>query len=463
MPRFAWQPERLAARLSSVKARADSSMKYLSTHKKAATAVGVLFAATLLGGGLNFGVQVLLARALSVEQFGTFGSALAIVTLVAPLAGFGLPAYWLNLYGREGWEAQRWLPASFRFLSISTTLVLAAVVVWAWIGPHDDHSATLLVLLSTVVIGQVAVELGSVKYQLEGRHIGLALWQFLPHFLRFVGVAVLVVVANGAEFTPTHAASVFAIVAMMLLVLGALQMLKLMGGKFVLDGHSGGPRATSMQKQFASTPALGKVISGTWPFGLAGVFYLIYFQSDIILIKYLVGESAAGLYNVAFIVMAAVYLFPSVLYQKYLLPKLHRWAHHDTKKFIQVHRVGNMVMLTIGFVAMLLLWLLAPPVVPRLFGHAYSDSVLLVSVLALAVPLRFLASSAGAMLATRDYMRLKVKLMGMTALANVALNLLLIPKYAAVGAAVATVVSDALLCGCYLIQSKKLLTQPGTL
>jgi O-antigen/teichoic acid export membrane protein len=414
-----------------------------------------LFGATLLGAALTFGVQVLLARVLGVEQFGAFASALAMVTLVAPLAGFGLAGYWLKLYGHEGWAAQRWLPASFRFLLMSTCLVIAAVFVWAWLGPHDDLTATLLMLLATVIIGQVAVGLGSAKYQLEGRHRGLALWQLLPHLLRFTGIVALVLVFGREGFGVTHAASVFAVVAAILLMLGAHHMLKLVRAEFRLEGHSDAFRDASMRAQDTESLRVGKVMSGAWPFGLAGIFYLIYFQSDIILVKYIVGEAAAGLYNVAFIVMAAVYLIPGVLYQQFLLPKLHRWAHHDTAKLTQVYRVGNLAMLALGVVAMLLLWLLAPPLVPWLFGGDYRDAVVLVMILAVAAPFRFLASSAGAMLVTRDYMRVKVKLMGVTAMINIALNLLLIPRHGASGAAVATVATEAFTAAAYIFYFKK--------
>ena len=40
--------------------------------------------------------------------------------LVAPLAGFGLGRFWLNVFGKEGWVALRWLPvlSAFRRLAL---------------------------------------------------------------------------------------------------------------------------------------------------------------------------------------------------------------------------------------------------------------------------------------------------------------------------------------------------------
>lgn len=422
------------------------TIKRFVQHKQSINAFVLLFIATLLGAGLNFGAQVVLAHVLSVAQLGAFASSLAMVMLVAPLAGFGVAGYWLKVYGQEGWAAQRWLPASFRFVMISTLLVVAGVLTWAWVGPHDVLTANLLTLLSVAIIGNLAIELGSAKFQLEGNHRGLALWQMLPHALRFAGIALLLHLLGGGRFDALYAASVFAAAAYVLLMLGVWQMSRMVRGEYLLDGHAARTECVSEGKLFVGIPKVRDVISGAWLFGLAGVFYLIYFQSDIILVRYMVGEAEAGLYNVAFVVLSAVYLFPSVLYQKFLLPKLHRWAHQDVTKVAQIYRLGNICMLLLGVAAMLMLWWLTPVLLPYVFGNNYADAVLLLMVLGLAAPFRFLSSVSGAILTTRDNMRTKIRIMYSAAIFNVILNVILIPYFGAIGAAISTVCTEAALC-----------------
>jgi len=72
--------------------------------------------------------------------------------------------------------------------------------------------------------------------------------------------------------------------------------------------------------------------------------------------------------------------------------------------------------------------------------------VALVMILAVAAPFRFLASSAGAMLSIRNHIRIKVRLMSMAAALNIVLNLFLISHYSVVGAALATVATEAAIC-----------------
>jgi O-antigen/teichoic acid export membrane protein len=199
------------------------------------------------------------------------------------------------------------------------------------------------------------------------------------------------------------------------------------------------------------------VAAQSWPFGLAGIFYLVYFQSDIILLKYMVSDEAAGIYNVAFVIMAAVYMLPSVIYQKFLLPKIHRWANHDRERFYQVYRTGNWVMLILGLLAMLAIWLLAPFGVQFLFGSSYVGAVLPLSILALAAPLRFLGSSAGSFLSTQSHLIKKLYIMCIVALVNIVLNFLIIPIYGAIGAAVTTVFSELLMVFIMHIYARKYL------
>jgi O-antigen/teichoic acid export membrane protein len=87
---------------------------------------------------------------------------------------------------------------------------------------------------------------------------------------------------------------------------------------------------------------------------------------------------------------------------------------------------------------------------PFVFGEAYRASGQLLTVLAVAVPGHYLATSVGAVLVTQNNMRRKVWLMGLSALVNLLLNLLLIPSFGMYGAAWATVISETVLVLAYL-------------
>ncbi|MBV1951456.1 MAG: oligosaccharide flippase family protein, partial [Cycloclasticus sp.] len=58
--------------------------------------VSLLWVSSLLGAACAFFTQVILARKLGPTEFGVFATAFAMVTLVVPLAGFGVAQYWMK-------------------------------------------------------------------------------------------------------------------------------------------------------------------------------------------------------------------------------------------------------------------------------------------------------------------------------------------------------------------------------
>ncbi len=412
----------------------------MKNSKHAIKAISLLWIGSLLGAGCAFLTQVILARQLGPAEFGAFVTAFAIVTLVMPLAGFGISQYWLKAFGQEGWGAIRFLAPSFRFVGMSTVAVVMALMAWAVFGPHEKSQTIMMAVLSFYLIGQVAVELVSSKLQLEERYVRLALWQFFPHFIRFLVVIIMAFWLTD-WVSGENIAYAYAFAAIGFALLGSRPLFRMFRGYFDLKGHGNEPVLAPELVQ----PSIKTVIANSWPFGMAGLFHLIYFQSAIILIKYITGEAAAGVYNVAFTIMVAVLLFPSIVYQKFLLPKMHRWANHDRERFYQVYRQGNIIMLILGIVAMLLIWAIAPWGVPFVFGAAYQDAVSLLTVMAISTPILFVASSVGATLVTQEHMKKKVQYMGAVAVVNIVLNMALIPRFGALGAAIATVLSNAVL------------------
>lgn len=416
---------------------------------RAAKAISLLWIGSLLGAGFAFLTQIVLARRLGATDFGIFSSALAAVTLLAPLAGFGVAPFWLKAFGEEGWGARRWWKGSFRFIGVSTALVILALAVWGLWGPHDDRMSQVVLLLLLYVLGQLSLELVGSRFQLEERYLALALWQLLPHFARLI-IVVIVCFGFSLVFELYDAALIYSIVSVVFFLSGLYLLLRMCHGDFQLKGHGEPASAAALD-----SPEVMRVGQESWPFGTAGVFYLLYFQSAVILLNYLSGAESAGIYNVAFVIMSAVYLFPSVVYQKFLLPKIHRWANSDHALLAEAYSRGNLSMLVLGVMAMLIIWLCSSWSIPLLFGEEFDGAVLVLNVLAVAAPIRFVATSVGAVLVTRDNMRRKVVCMGAVAVFNLGVNSVLIPIYGVLGAAVTTIFSDSLLLILYLFSARK--------
>lgn len=405
--------------------------------RKAAAGISLLWMATSLGAVLTFLVQILLARRLGPAEFGRFVAALATVTMIAPMAGFGLPQLWLRLYGAEGWHARRWLVPSLRFVVWTTLAACAVTLAWSLAGSPEGTSVLVWWLLPaipcTLVVGLV-----SSKLRLEEDDRGLAMWQLALPGSRFVFVlALLPWHAVGA----TPVAAGFGLVGMAVAAAGVPALVAMRRGEFSLRGHTPDEDPAGYQRD-ASMHAVWHM---GWAYGLSALLYPVFFQVGTVMLDRMAGPREAGLFGIGLGVMTAVYLLPTTVYQKYLLSRLHRWAVHDPDTFRRVHRHGAWIMLVAGLSCGILVAATAHLFVRVAFGAAFAGAAAVIVVLSACAPLRFLSVAIASALLDERQARLRVLMMGGSAAAVVLLNLCLIPRYHALGTAFATLGGEVVL------------------
>lgn len=414
------------------------------SRKHAVKALSLLGVSSLLGAGLAFILQVILARSLGVDKYGVFSSAFAVVTLLTPLAGFGIAPLWLKVFGLEGRQGGRWVNPSLIFSAITTIVTLLLIASWAFVVEHDFITQLLLLVLSTYVLGQVLFELVSGKLQLEEEYFSLSMWQLMPHLSRFCLVGVVVYFSKD-EIMLEYVAYCYAAVSIALMFVGLIHLKSMSSLGVRLKMHEGYYRSIFEN----SSVRVRDVMRASWPFGIGAFAHLVYYQSDIVMVKYFIGDKAAGEYNVAFVIMSAIYLLPSILYQKFLMPKIHRWSNYDREKFYALYKFGGRAMFFSGCIAMFCIWLLGGWAISFIFGSSYQESANLLKILAFSAPIIFSALNSGAVLVTQDHMIQKVKYMIFVAIVNFILNIIFIPLWAAEGAAFTTVLSNLVLLALY--------------
>lgn len=414
--------------------------------------ISVIFIVTLLGATCTFFTGVVLANELGDENFGVFFSSLSLITIAATLGSFGTPGFLLKIFGKEGWDATRWVARTIRTLIATSAAVSLLVLIWAMFGPNDKTEQYIFIVLLTCIFSQIVLAVVSSKFQLEECFYSLAIWEFVQPAARFLLVGILVLLL-GNKADAFVIACAYASVGIAITCFGWRQLAKMNTSTFLLKGHGQAPLKFNQE---TVQPKYSEIIYQVWPFALGAISYVVYYQSDVIFLRYLASKEEAGTYSTAFMVIAIVCMLPNIIYQKFMLPKIHRWAHKDKLKLYEFNKKGNRVMLLSGSILMIGMWLIVPKVFPIFFNKEYDDAVLIIQILLLVLPARFLAISVGAILTTRENMRLKSKYMGLVAVLNILLNIPLIIRFGMVGAASATVFCEFSLLALYLYGSKKI-------
>jgi O-antigen/teichoic acid export membrane protein len=416
--------------------------------KEALRSLSFLWLGSLIGSGSTFLVYLILAREVGPTLFGLFSSAMATIMIFSLLAGFGVPQVWLKLFGKEGWGSIRWITPSLVFVGFTLLLITVIIVVLTFLGFNDTLTNNLLLLLLFFIYGYISVQLVSSKLQLEERYKLLTFWQMMPNFSRLVIIAAAYYLLKW-QLSILDVGFIYAVIGLCFTIVAIIQLNRFRQGKVKLKGHENSDSVGT------HAPTVKEVFNEAWPFGFAGLFAFIYIQSDLIMVKYLTGNTEAGYYNVAYTILSAIMTIPIILFSKFLIPKYHRWSNHNKEKFYSAYKKGNLAMLVSGVAIFLGVVLLSWFFIPLLFGREYIPSVQLLNILAVIIPFSFLSYSYGATLLTNEHMKLKVKLMGSVAIFNVILNFVLIPRYGGIGAAISTLLSNILLMLFYRHNARK--------
>jgi O-antigen/teichoic acid export membrane protein len=208
-------------------------------------------------------------------------------------------------------------------------------------------------------------------------------------------------------------------------------------GRLRLAGH--GAAAPSAAPTVILPPSLRVVFATAAPFILMTTFYLGYSQGIVAIVEHLLGPDDAATYNVAFLVLSAVYLAPSVVYTKFLVSKIFRWWAQDRPMFVATLHVGVATQFVLGMIAMVIVLIAAPVVVPLLFGARYAAAVPVIMVLAPAIPIRFVQHSYASAFYSPQHMWRKVSYMGIAAALSLGLNVVLTARIGLTGAALSSV------------------------
>jgi len=408
--------------------------------------VSILWFAAFFGSGSTFLIYSILARELGANFFGLFSSIMAIISVLSMLAGFGIPQVWLKVFGREGWCGLRWLVPSLKLSAFSSIIAVAILYTWALLGDHSAVATIAMIVMSAFLLSKTIIEAVVVKLLLEENYLQLSCWQVAPNLL----VLLAILFIGNLSSDVLRVFMIYALIGGLFVMLGAYELSRMRPPYFKLHGHG-----RYKSGECAGLPSIRSLLGEAWPFATASVFAFTYSQSDILMVKYISGNTQAGFYSVASIILTAVLMFPAVLYGKYLLPKLHRWANHDHKRFYETYRKGNIAMLLGGFGFMLIVSIASDYAIPVVYGEQYVASIGLVKLICFLIPIYFLAYSVGSVLVTKQYMKIKVRLMGYSGLINIILNALLIPTYQAKGAAFASIISSALLLAQYFYMAER--------
>ena len=168
----------------------------------------------------------------------------------------------------------------------------------------------------------------------------------------------------------------------------------------------------------------------------------IYDRVDVVLLSVIAGTAAAGFYALPYRVLTTLQIIPFGL-MAVVLPVLAAQMHLSTDKQFCLRMAT--ILGALSMCAALVVSLLAKPLVQIILGGIYIDSAKILQVVIWAAIPMFINYGLNTFLLARDSERVFLITNSVCAIANIALNLVLIPRYGYFAAAAVTIATELLL------------------
>ncbi|MCA9499655.1 MAG: oligosaccharide flippase family protein [Nitrospira sp.] len=402
--------------------------------------IALIFASLVGSGFLAFLTQVILGHSLSMEDFGIVNTAVSIIVIMGAVIGFGIPSVWLLLYGREGEQAFRWVKQSVKFMLPWAAFVLAAFSI-VLIGLIDDaRLLTVIWWMQAMAVMQVMMGLLTAKLQLEARYGELSFWQLLPPLgqLAVASTAYLSATPNAFEVGKGYF-----LVSWLLIAASGISLLSMTPTRMRLAGHPS--TSSTIIADLQQTPQIKDVLDIAWPYATSAALVMIYGRIEIVFLGVINSPIAAGTYAVAASFLLVASLPPQAIYQKFLLPKIHRWFYNDHQKFLTTFRLGCTAMTIAGIFGTMSIYFLGESLIVLFFGEQYRESGQILTMLAVCILIRYVSGSIESSLMTGNFTRHRVCCQVFITLVSVPSAFLLITFYGLDGAIVNKILKEFLL------------------
>ena len=393
----------------------------LSTgFKKYFINTGWLFFERIIGMAITFFVGVYVARYLGPANFGLLSYAGSFVGLFAAIGTLGLDSILVRELVKDEKRRGELLGTTFIFKVIGSIFVLIIIVI-AVRFTNNDNFTNLLIFI--IAIGTIFQSFNVIKFYFQAK-----------------------VLSKYTVYAQIFASIICAAIKLMLIYFNMgliyFAMVTLLQSIILASGLIGMyiKQKSSLFSWSVNFGLAKNLLKDSWPLMFSGIAISIYMKIDQVMIKNMLDAKAVGNYAVAvrlsevwyFIPMAITSsVFPAIINAKKISEKLY---------YERLQKLCNLMIL-ISIVIALPISFFANDLINLIFGKQYNQAGLVLAIYIWAGMPVFVACVHGKYWIIENLTKIVFYLTINAAFLNVILNLILIPIYGIIGAALATLIS----------------------
>lgn len=192
------------------------------------------------------------------------------------------------------------------------------------------------------------------------------------------------------------------------------------------------------------------------PLVMVSLFKTVFIKADTIMLSIMKGDAVVGWYTAAYSLVLGLRFLPGLIVTA-VVPTLSYYYVTSKTRLKSIYEKYFRYLIILGLPAATGITLLSDKIILTVYGAQFTNSIIALQILSWDVLLIFLYTLLSGLLISIDWQNKMAIAAGVTALMNVFINIILIPYYSYIGAAVATVISESFLLIIYFyLVSKKI-------
>lgn len=378
----------------------------------------VAFRGLQMVGALAVGVWVV--RYLGAKEFGELNFAIAFVTLFGAIASLGLDGILIRNIVASPSTAPIQLGTAFTLKLLgSAVAALAASLVVLAVRPEPGVRWLVVIIATGTIFSAFDTFDFWFQSQVDAKSVAYVRG---AAFLVVSAVKILLVLMHASLWT-------FAAVTSAELAVS--------GGAFIVAYEVTG---NSIRQLGWDRAIAVSMLRDSWPLLFSSVMVLVYMRIDQVMLGMMAGDREVGIYSVAVRLAEVWYFFPAALVATVFPSVVEARGISEDLFYKRLQKLYDSVSV-LSYAIAISVTLVGPWVVRLLYGAEYADAGTVLVALIWTLHFTGLGMARSAFLTTMNWTRVHLLTVGAGAAINIGLNLWLIPRYGALGAAFASLVA----------------------
>lgn len=393
----------------------------MNTIQRLAKNVSLLFISSFITYGFAFIFNIYSARYLGVENFGILSFALSFSAIMIIFADLGLSPLMAREISRNKDSKKKYITniGLIKLILAVFTFIISSIMVLI-IGYNGQNFEVVALVILSSIFGSFSVmyyAFFQAHERMEYESIGKAFKSLL--------------LLGGALFLIYYKMDILSF-AMLYFIVGLILILYTI---FIYRWKFALPKVEVNSSIWKS------LLIASVPISIFMLLDNLTFRVDTVILSILSTNLAVGIYNAPYRIIEALVFIPMV-FTSSIYPVFSRYYISAEESLKKGYVMSFKYLTFIGLPIATIIMLLADPIILLIYGNQYIGSIIALKILIWSIPLIFLAVFSASILISINKQNLLLKIISISLIINIVLNVIFIPSFSYIAASVSTVITE---------------------